>query len=377
MSTVRGPDKERKLRFARESYQEVLDATKHQDDKIGRFLTAIAFLFTGAIAFGTRTELLRVRYQLGVHLLPMPAILLGLFSVLSVLSVLLLLIGLGPNLKLPRPEREADAPTLARRRSRLFFLSIAGMTLDQWSALWRGYKPDMDDMITTYVTETHNLATKTDYKYSRTNEARAVFTLGLLFLSIFVALGFDALANSPTGVPAVFAWDQATRSVVAAIAGAFALALAYDYLRLEQELDSLVSPEKLWFRLVPLCLLVLAAPMWVASLVAPHSSAGHVFPWVAAGAATVIGVSLILLVDPGWRRAWGWRVAGIAIAIAGAFLTLSVLRDQDYLPRLGLALGAIVALELPRLLKASDLWRRRRRRALHREGWLRFRPVVP
>ena len=46
----------RRLEFARHVYEEVLDATKHQDDKIGRFLAAIAFLFAGAVAFGTRAR---------------------------------------------------------------------------------------------------------------------------------------------------------------------------------------------------------------------------------------------------------------------------------------------------------------------------------
>jgi len=39
-----------KIDLAQISYDEVLDATKHQDDKVGRFLTAIAFLTTGSIA---------------------------------------------------------------------------------------------------------------------------------------------------------------------------------------------------------------------------------------------------------------------------------------------------------------------------------------
>ena len=36
--------------LARLSYAEVLDATKHQDDKIGRILGAIAFFVGGALA---------------------------------------------------------------------------------------------------------------------------------------------------------------------------------------------------------------------------------------------------------------------------------------------------------------------------------------
>ena len=81
MSVDDGPTEVR-LKYARESYKEVLDATKHQDDKIGRFLTAIAFLFTGAIAFGTRSDLLQIRYSLGTEDRALPAICLALFLAL-------------------------------------------------------------------------------------------------------------------------------------------------------------------------------------------------------------------------------------------------------------------------------------------------------
>ena len=43
-----------KVEIASRSYKEVLDATVHQDDKVGRILTAAAFLTTGALTIITR-----------------------------------------------------------------------------------------------------------------------------------------------------------------------------------------------------------------------------------------------------------------------------------------------------------------------------------
>src|ERR1700675_295136 len=104
-------DDQLRLDLARKSYEEVLDATKHQDDKIGRFLTAIAFLFTGAIAFGARPEIIGIRVGVAATPVALPEIFLGVFLALSVIAVLLLLVGLGPNLNLPSPEREYGPPS--------------------------------------------------------------------------------------------------------------------------------------------------------------------------------------------------------------------------------------------------------------------------
>src|SRR6266542_1230619 len=84
-----------KLELLRLSYTEVLDATKHQDDKIGRFLAAVAFLIGGAVAAGTRTELVATRYAVdGTRwAMPLPGYLLVLFFVVIVITLLLLVSG--------------------------------------------------------------------------------------------------------------------------------------------------------------------------------------------------------------------------------------------------------------------------------------------
>lgn len=363
MNATQGSEEDR-FRLAQESYKEVLDATKHQDDKIGRFLTAIAFLFTGTVAFLARTEVLGVRYQLDAHVLPLPAILIGLFLVLSVFSVMLLLTGLGPNLKLPLPERERDENGEPLRTSRLYFYSISGMTPEQWKDLWRPPHPSISDMTDTYVDETHNLATKTDFKYSRTNEARALFTLGLMFLALAVVLGFKALSRDAASAAQVLPWDHAARGYASAIIGAFALMLGYDYLRFEQELDSWFDRRKYKWRLAPLYFLVIAVPTLVVALVyvgrRPHD-----FVLWGGSALSVVAIGVPVVYGPPQRRSgWIWRLAfGLPIAAVAFELVRRFLRADDYTPRIILALTAIAVLELPRMLIASLLWHRRRRRA--------------
>lgn len=69
------------------AYAEVLAATKHEDDKVGRFLTAIAFLAAGALLF-VEPRVLAARYDLGSATVPLPSIALALFLVTMLLSLL-------------------------------------------------------------------------------------------------------------------------------------------------------------------------------------------------------------------------------------------------------------------------------------------------
>lgn len=171
-----GKDEER-LALAQKSYDEVLDATKHQDDKIGRFLTAIAFLFTGGIAFGTRPDVVGAQVAIDAQRLALPGIFLGFFLTLAILAVVLLIIGLGPNLNLPFPERGSSEEE-GRARSRIFFLSMDRMTAQAWwKQEWESNPPTLEDAVRNYVFDAHNLATKTAFKSIRTNEARAAFSL--------------------------------------------------------------------------------------------------------------------------------------------------------------------------------------------------------
>ena len=117
-----------KLDHLRVAYQETLDATKHQDDKIGRFMAGIAFLIAGALVFNEPT-VLQATYLVGDTSLPLPALTLGTFLVLVVLSLFFYVLAMSAPLTIP-PGTTTD------RRSHQYFLLIAGETRDTWRSYW-------------------------------------------------------------------------------------------------------------------------------------------------------------------------------------------------------------------------------------------------
>lgn len=345
-----------RLELAGKSYAEVLDATKHQDDKIGRFLTAIAFLFTGAIAFLARSDVLSLRVVIDQQSRPLPGLLLGLFLILAVIAVLLLLVALGPNLNLPRPERLGGRPS-----SLLFFLSMAGSTLEEWQDKWRYPSPAPEEALQTYVRETHNLAVKTDFKYDRTNEARAVFTLALMFLALSIVLLFESESRSAPSAP--LEWNPLTRYLVATVIAVFAFVVSYDYFELEQELGNYVETKKKWFRYRSLFLLLVAAPGYIVALTVPGSQGAlSVGRWIALGCVVLAGVSLLSrTVSPAEKlkleKRWSVMILGVSVVLA--LITWRLFGEKTATSRLLLAAIAVVLLELPRFLVATIWWLRR------------------
>jgi hypothetical protein len=330
------------------SYDEVLDATKHQDDKVGRFLTAIAFLTTGAISFATGPEVLDTRYDLdgAVHL---PAVFLVAFFLLSLLTVLLLVLALGPNVSLPRRWAGAGSPS-----SRLFFLSISADAPAAWDARWRGRAgEERADLYASLPSEIHNIATKTDFKYGRTSEARAAFTMALVALALALTLGLVASIGDPTG--AALAWSARPRGLAAGILAASALLLGYDWIRLDQSIDARLSPV-LWPQTRSLYWFALAAAAFTGTVVALPLDGP-------AGAAVAVGTGLVALqaLFRRYRHAppqVGIAAVGAVVVAAGAVAAWSSRHD------LGLAVGfvAVGLLELPRVLISTSSWRRRQRR---------------
>lgn len=186
-----------KLALAHRAYEEVLDATKHQDDKIGRFLTAIAFLTTGAVtltfAGSSATDLAR-RFSIhgdnGGYLLAWSA---GAFFFFVIGSVILLLLCLSVPVRRPSTKRSLDpndggfADDLSG--SRIFYSYIGLEPATQWRGRWDDSGIHVQrEMIDQFVKETHNLAERAKSKYRHTVEAASLFVLALLFLAVALAL---------------------------------------------------------------------------------------------------------------------------------------------------------------------------------------------
>lgn len=175
----------RLIDLSQRAYDEVLDATKHQDDKVGRFLTAIAFLTTGAIALIASDQGLRRTFEVpggGAH--PLLAWSTGGFFVLTVASVAMLLLCLSVPVRLPKT---IDDPM---KGSHLFYSYIENRPRDEWIEYWM--TTDVDELekriAKDYAREAHNLAERTSAKYRHSYEASWFFVCALLFLSTSIFL---------------------------------------------------------------------------------------------------------------------------------------------------------------------------------------------
>jgi hypothetical protein len=99
-------DVDARLALLRGSYTEVLDATKHQDDKIGRLFTGVSFLTAAAIATANlgKPSYLSQRYtefSTPVELPPLGILTLAVYLVLVIFCVMLLINSLATPLRTP------------------------------------------------------------------------------------------------------------------------------------------------------------------------------------------------------------------------------------------------------------------------------------
>ena len=179
----------RGVQLARETYQEVLDAIKHQDDKINRFLVAIAFLTTGAIAYVLKAELLDVRFVAGPHKIPLIAIAAGIYLAATIIAVVLLLMALSTELKLPgaKPKDTEDAKL---HESLLYFHMIGSQPLRSWFTRWDLQVDELEATLRKqYLREAHNLSERARVKDGLTDEAAAAYIYALMWLAVGLLLG--------------------------------------------------------------------------------------------------------------------------------------------------------------------------------------------
>lgn len=188
----------RRIELAQRSYTEVLDATKHQDDKVGRFLTAIAFLTTGAIALIAQDDALRETFEVAEgRTYPLLAWSTGAYFVLTISAVALLLLCLSVPVRLPQTREDP------MHKSRLFYSYIATKPIRAWRNEWSRCAECLEyDIADDYINEAHNLAERTNAKYRHSHEASWLFVLALLFLGVSVYLKILVYLK-PTGDPNV------------------------------------------------------------------------------------------------------------------------------------------------------------------------------
>jgi hypothetical protein len=380
----------RRLQLATDAYREVLDATKHQDDKIGRFLAGIAFLIAGALVF-TNSLVLQAKYELGDVVLPLPALALGAFLVLIVLSLLFYVLAMGAPLTIPSPGRRK------LRTSHLFFLLIAGETDRSWRSLWA--QPEVEqELLDEYIRETRNIAVRVDQKYERSNEASALFILALLFFLLGIVFSIDVLqrltvpatSSQSVAASANLPWSLNLRAIVGSILALFATTLIYQRLRAEQaqNLDMLVERVRIrspkggrfiamrmrWAKRkwVPLHALLIAYPVFIIVTLLPdggNTRSNIVLAVLSGSSALLAGVGYLRILR-GRGATTGARageqsgnrgialVAAILVWVLGAASIFAILRGKPT-EQLFVSLVAAISPLVANLFASSDKLNRR------------------
>lgn len=227
------------------SYKEVLDAVKHQDDKIGRLFAGISFLTAAALAMANLGggALLRQRY-VGWSSVPPAMLCLAAYILLVVLSVTILIGSLATPLRVPGlargGRRSAHVDWIGPQSSQIYFGEISRIGVKDWERKWTGDPNSLKTELTqALVGETHNLAVRTQFKYGRMNEAIALFNFALLFLSLTMIFSLAAASlEDPTKVPVPAAANWALASAVAAF---FYLQLLSQVRYTRQSMDELAG----------------------------------------------------------------------------------------------------------------------------------------
>lgn len=318
------------LEAAKATYAEVLDATKHQDDKIGRILTGIAFLTAAAVAVVVPTAAARTQFDVRastgtVTSVPLVGVATVCFLLCLLASVVLLLLALNVPLKRAKPPTSPDEHDL--RGSSIFVVSIADRSLEQWQQEWRergdlAAKADAfrRDLVGQYSTESHNLAQRVQLKNRRNREAVAVFVFGLLFLAIAVALAVATVASDPSldhpRAPLRVDYDLWTAAVIGLpiwLLSTLQLRAILDGRRVREPVRKGRRRARRWW------LLALSAAGYVAALVAPAVDAERTRALSVVLAASVALSAYGTLVGPGLREERlrpVWAAAGSLVYLA-------------------------------------------------------------
>jgi len=170
-----------------ESYQEVLTALKHQDDKLNRTLTAIAFLTAAGVALFA---------NVGKHVdttfdgtsLPVTDALFLLFLIGIALALLTTLVAIGPSTALRWTPRSTGEQSL------IFYARIAQ------DEDWRKNVGSADERLEerlarNYLDEAEVLSHRVEYKIGRSREAGAFLQLVVVCLALLGIYSINELSS--------------------------------------------------------------------------------------------------------------------------------------------------------------------------------------
>lgn len=299
-----GPDDvDDKLELAKFSYGEVLDATKHQDDKLGRMITSVAFLTAAALAlaalgsakFATRT------FDVPPFKLPLALITFFVFLVGMMFTMLVLLGSLSTPLRLPGAGRSSGPRK--RPASQLYFYSISRIPNRDWKKQWEAPAEELKrERLRNFISEIHNLGVRTSFKYDRSNEAVAILSFSLL---LFVLAGTFIAIAAATGGDNSITLGKYHRVIVGLILGGYCYLQLLTRIRYDrQSIDDYISylPKKKWRRILD----------------------ANIFAIVFASF-----VMTSILSDQGWPREPGWLITVILLGLATTLLYFTSGKPSD------------------------------------------------
>lgn len=379
--TNRSSNREAKLELITKSYVEVLDATKHQDDKVGRMLTSVAFLTAATLALAalSSANFVTRRFYVSPFVLPLGLIALVVFLIGVVFTVMLLLTSLATPLRLPgmvaskrrRPVEWAGSV----RGSQLYFYEIAGLTAEEWETKWSASAEALKkERLDSLIIETRNLADRTNTKYDRTTEAAAILSLALLafaLAAVFVAIAADTPGTKPIHL------DTLNRIIIGMVIGGYcALQLIARLRSARQSIDDTEPDDeysRVRYRLWGDRFFAIFLPVTLVDVVI-GGSGRNLNLWIAvtsaAGLAIIISYWFATYPDRNKKSRLRWLHIGTMIAVTTALTFLAVFSGTNdwYAGQLGTAVLGILILITVWFLGPTLIISRRRREMRHRRA---------
>lgn len=190
------PEWGKKAEVFKHSYTEVLLALKHQDEKLNRTLTALAFLTAAAVTLFVNYAVKHpaVRFP-DEPPIPVTTFFFVTFLGSALFALLFALAAIGPSDALPRVRRKERSPS--DYPSLLFYARIGHD--NQWGTYVAKDAAWLEERLArSFHTEAEILSQRIDYKIARSREAGACLQLAMLaliLLGVFAARPLSAKAQ--------------------------------------------------------------------------------------------------------------------------------------------------------------------------------------
>jgi len=207
----------------RMAYTQVIAATEYQDSKVGRLLTAFAFLTAASLAMANLDGGVAVsaKWYLGAgSYVALSSAYLGAFVALAVMATAFLCNSLLAPTHLPYLKGiRASAAHVRRAPSQIFYRDISMRSRAEWKRYWSETDGQRlsEQAKATYIDEAHIIANNVVYKYRRTDEAFSLFHLSLLPLASAAVTTFLALARLRSAHVVSLEFDPPARWLLAIV----------------------------------------------------------------------------------------------------------------------------------------------------------------